>query len=236
VKVNFNIKLDPLDAKDIETIRHWRNDYQIMRHCRQSDFISDAEQERWFARQEADPSIKMYCIKTVIDGAEKLIGVAGLTSLDFVSRRAEFSLYIAPQFQRRGYGRCALILLFSHGFQNLNLEQIWGECFDGNPALKVFDGLGMKRDGVRRNFYFKDGRYLDAVLVSVLAAEWRSFLGNGCVLPVDAHRADSEQRLDSTSNSIDHNGAPPPAGRQRGNGATPTGDLAKENFSACPPQ
>jgi RimJ/RimL family protein N-acetyltransferase len=134
------------------------------------------DQEGWFERQAKDPSVRMYRIEF---GAEKLretVGVCGLTSLDFANRRAEFSLYIGPEHQQRGFGRRALATLLVHGFQNLGLNLIWGETFEGNHAAKMFESLGFKKEGTRRQFYWKDGRFIDAHLYSITRDEWMATL------------------------------------------------------------
>lgn len=101
-----------------------------------------------------------------------LYGVAGLTSIDWVNRRAEFSLYINPDCQSKGFGEAALRHLLKHGFEVLNLNLIWGESFDGNPAMRLFSRVGMRPMGVRRQFYFRDGKYLDAYLWDITKAEF----------------------------------------------------------------
>ncbi len=172
MKVDFSMFLTALDWPDAEKARVWRNDWRIMQWTRQSEFISDRDQRAWFDRQAADPTIKMYAVRTRCAGTDELVGVCGLTSIDWLNRRAEFSLYIAPNHQRCGYGREALKLLLKHGFENLGLNQIWGETFEGNPAIKLFAEIGMKLDGMRRDFYWKDGKFLAAHLISILAKEW----------------------------------------------------------------
>lgn len=152
-------------------LRMWRNDERIHSFCRQNKFITQDDQEEWFAKQRKDPSIRMFCVKTCMSG--QLVGVAGLTSIDYINSRAEFSLYIGPEHQRKGYAEDALKCLFTDGFRTLNLHQIWGETFDGNVALKLFEKLGMKVDGIRRDFYYKNGRYLNCTLVSILRDEWK---------------------------------------------------------------
>lgn len=157
-------------------VREWRNDYAIWQWCRQNDLISDVDQNRWFERQSTDPTIKMYKITVGFKKDDKPhvvpVGVCGLTSIDYVNRRAEFSLYIAPQFQGNDFGDKALRCLLSHGFKNLGLHVIWGEVFAGNPALKLFENLGIKREGTRRDFYFRDGKFIDAHLISIKEDEW----------------------------------------------------------------
>jgi RimJ/RimL family protein N-acetyltransferase len=162
-------------------IRAWRNDYKVWRWCRQNDFISDIEQVRWFERQAADPSIKMYKIvvkfENLAEDKSKIVtvGVCGLTSIDYINRRGEFSLYIAPAFQGNNFGRQALCCLLTHGFLNLGMHSIYGETFDGNPAIKMFESLGFRKEGTRREFYFRDGGFIDAHLYSMTEGEWKRY-------------------------------------------------------------
>jgi len=158
-------------------ILEWRNNYDIFKWCRQNDFISDASQREWFNKQHNDPTIRMYRIvwskKENAEWKKFLAGVCGLTSIDWIVRKAEFSLYIGTEFQGQNFGEIALDLLLDHGFHNLNLNLIWGEVIDGNPALKKFLQTGFEYEGKRRNFYYKDGEYLDAHLISFARKKWK---------------------------------------------------------------
>jgi len=107
-------------------------------------------------------------------GKHVLVGVCGLTDIDFANSRAEFSLYVAPALQQKGIGRAALSALLVHGFKNLGLNQIWGEVFNGNHALKMFQMLGFRVDGQRRQYYWKDGARVDTTLISMLASEFKA--------------------------------------------------------------
>jgi RimJ/RimL family protein N-acetyltransferase len=163
------ITLHALTREGIQQAREWRNDPSIWKWCRQNDAISDVAHERWFERQAQDQSIKMYWIMA----GEYRVGVCGLTSIDRDNRRAEFSLYISPREQGLGYARAALRTLLHHAFRNLGLHVVWGESFDGNPAIRLFLKLGFQPEGTRREFYFRDGKFIDAHLFSVTEDEWR---------------------------------------------------------------
>ena len=165
---NHGVHLNPLTSNDMETLRNWRNNPKIYSWCRQTDLISDINQSKWFQSISNDPSIKMFMISHGIND----LGVCGLTSIDYISRRAEFSLYISPEHQKKGYAKKALKTLLATGFENYNLNLIWGESFDKNPAIELFESLGMQYEGTRRQFYFKNGKYLDAHLYSITASEY----------------------------------------------------------------
>lgn len=165
IDYGFGARLAPLEPRHLEQARVWRNDWVIWQWCRQSNVISEPDQSDWYDRQRKDSTIKMYAIYP--REQERFSGVCGLTSIDALNRRAEFSLYIGPDMQGAGLGKEALKCLLHHGFGNLNLHIIWGETFDGNPAANVFEKLGFKKEGTRRDFYFKNGKYIDAHLFSV---------------------------------------------------------------------
>ena len=170
----LSVKLEPLDSYLKEIIRDWRNDPEIFQWCRQNTLISDAEQERWFENQSRDPKIQMFSITARTKDGLQPVGVCGFTDIDHFNRRAEFSLYIAREHHGRGFGKGALMTLFNHGFIDLGFNVIWGETFDNNPAAKMFEDIGMKKEGVRRDFYFKKGKFINAALYSILRSEWHS--------------------------------------------------------------
>jgi RimJ/RimL family protein N-acetyltransferase len=176
--MNLDLSLAAISRVDLPKLLEWRNDYRIWQWCRQNDLINELSHEAWFEWQAKDPATRMYKLLLKTSGAANVIGVCGLTSIDWQNRRAEFSLYIGPQFQRLGAGKMGLSLLLCHGFDNLGLNLIYGETFDGNPAAKMFEKLGFAKEGTRRNFYWRDGKYVDAHLYSLTREEW-SELRNG---------------------------------------------------------
>lgn len=146
----------------------WRNDPHIWKWCRQFTLIDGREQERWGEKISTDPTIKMFGVWVSHDG----VGVCGLTSIDRVNQTAEFSLYIAPEFQNKHYGEDALRTLCRHGFRDHNLNRIWGEVFDGNPAMTMFEKVGFKREGVLKQHYFRDGKFIDAIRIGLLREDF----------------------------------------------------------------
>jgi RimJ/RimL family protein N-acetyltransferase len=120
-------------------------------------------------QQDRDPTVRMWSIVAKKGGAA---GVCGLTSIDQLNQHAEFSLYIEPNSHRGGLGKRALATMLSHGFYTMNLNLIWGEVFEGNPALLLFERMGFIPEGLRRDFYFREGKFIGAHLISMRREEW----------------------------------------------------------------
>lgn len=165
----FGVYLDTLREENLHQYLQWRNDERIFKWCRQFDLITEREHQAWFEKIQTDPSTRMY---EMLDSVNlRLIGVCGLTSVDHKNQSAEFSLYVEPDFQGCGAGSKALKLLVKHGFENLNLNHIFGETFEDNPAAKVFEKLGFTKEGTRRQFYNRRGKFIDAHLYSMLRSD-----------------------------------------------------------------
>jgi RimJ/RimL family protein N-acetyltransferase len=173
IDFGYGVSLHSLKRANNEKYRTWRNDEKVRMWCRQSSLISELDQEEWFERQNFDPTIAMFEI--CVPG--NVVGVCGLTSIDRLNSRAEFSLYIGPEHWCNGYAKAGLLTLFKHGFQDLNLHRIWGESFAGNPAIRLFEKIQMLWEGVRYEHYFKSGRYIDAHLYYLTAGVFEAVHG-----------------------------------------------------------
>lgn len=174
IDYGYGVSLDVLDPREVERYRNWRNNYMVWRWCRQNKLITRDEQSLWFERQSKDPKIQMFEVWDTanLDHHNEARGVCGLTSIDLVNKNAEFSFYLAPECQGLGYSKPGLKTLFSYGFLELGLKSIWGETFEDNKAQHIFLSLGMMEEGRRRQFYFKNGKFTDAIMFSMLDTEF----------------------------------------------------------------
>jgi UDP-4-amino-4,6-dideoxy-N-acetyl-beta-L-altrosamine N-acetyltransferase len=165
IDYGLGVELQAFSSEDNNDARHCRNNPKVRGWCRQVGLIDWRQQDLWFDRQSDDPSIKMFSILQT--DSIGFLGACGLTDIDHINRRAEFSLYIHPSRHGKGFGRRALLTLLKFGFDELNLNRIWGETMEGNFAINLFETIGFEREGTRKEFYFKNGHYLDAHLISI---------------------------------------------------------------------
>lgn len=165
IDYGFGVILGPLQFGNLEFYRTERNLPEIRRWCRQRHLISLDDQEDWYERQRLDPTIQMF---EVIAPGGILAGVCGLTDIDHINQRAEFSLWIATHEQGQGLGEAALKTLCSYGFMELNLNMIWGETVGVNPGAQMFERCGFLQTGYRPSFYFKEGEWKDSYIYCLL--------------------------------------------------------------------
>jgi RimJ/RimL family protein N-acetyltransferase len=172
IDFGYGVTLNALRGDNLNVYLNCRNHPDIRKWCRQYDVISMRDHIKWYESLDGRKDVSMY---ELVNYSGTFVGVCGLTSIDRVNSRAEFSLYIKPDQQRKGYAKAGIKTLFSHGFLSHNLNVIWGETFEGNPALKMFLDLGMALEGTRHEFYYRDGHYIDCSLVSLSKREFKDY-------------------------------------------------------------
>lgn len=104
------------------------------------------------------------------------IGEAVLNDIDWINRAANFRIALAGQrYYGQGYGTEATRLILDYGFRTLGLHRIELEVYDFNPrAQRVYEKVGFVREGVRRDVLLWEGEYHSAIVMSLLADEYKS--------------------------------------------------------------
>ncbi|WP_179199450.1 GNAT family N-acetyltransferase [Streptomyces viridochromogenes] len=109
----------------------------------------------------------------------ELVGEVVLFEWDARARGCTFRTLIGPRGRGRGLGTEATRLIVGHGFEQLGLHRIELEAYGHNArALRVYEKVGFVREGVRREADFRDGRWLDWVLMAMLEQEWAAHRGH----------------------------------------------------------
>ena len=161
------VRLRALEPSDLARSLAWVNDPEIARFTGTLFPISMAEEQAWYERLRSDTSMRVLAIETA-DGVH--IGNGGFRDLQPVARKAELFLYIGDRSrQNAGLGTAAITELLRFGFQKLNLHRIWVRVFAYNErALAAFEKCGFTREGLLRDDQFREGRYHDTHVLSLL--------------------------------------------------------------------
>lgn len=168
------IKLRAIECEDLERLRDWRNALLETGVVRQWRYLNMNDQLRWFAEITAPDSRNL--MLGVCDSQGALIGVVGLTHLDWQKRCAEISIYIGDTEMRgKGYGEAALRALLDYGFGKVGLHRIFGEIYAHNEAnVHLFEKVGFALEGRLRHRQFHKGQWIDSLVYGMLEGEWRA--------------------------------------------------------------
>lgn len=100
-----------------------------------------------------------------------IVGFA-LIRLDFKSEIFELRR-IAISHKGIGYGKEAMIALLKYAFEDIKINRFWLDVYPDNAiGIKLYEGLGMHRDGVLRQNYKSERGYLDQIIYSMLKNEY----------------------------------------------------------------
>jgi RimJ/RimL family protein N-acetyltransferase len=166
--VNFRA----LEKGDLRQLRDWRNTEFVRRAAREYRLLSMDHQEKWFnSLFKKPPNNLMFGVE---NKQGKLIGVCGLTWINWKDRNAEASIYIGERdWQRKGAATDALRNLIKYGFETLNLHRIYAIIYEFNKAsIELFEKCGFRFEGRSREAHYIEGRYWDELIYSLLYGEY----------------------------------------------------------------
>jgi len=166
------VRLRAVEKKDLKQLRDWRNAPEVKKFTREYQELSMRNQLQWLDSLARDRNTIMFVVETK---KGKLMGCSGLTYIDWKNHRAEISIYIGDKkYRGKGYGADVMKTLMAHGFEELNLHMLFGEIFEYNKAnIRLFEKCGLKRDGILRHRLYRDGRYWNSIIYSILDSEWK---------------------------------------------------------------
>ena len=161
------------EPKDLEALYAQKNDPEVARALGGfSRGYSHRDIEAWIEHHRNHESEALWAIIAEdVDGP--CIGHVGLYEIDHRIRSAEFAVMIGDKsYWRRGVGRQVTDFAVRYGFEMLNLNRVHLSVLAGNePALALYGSLGFQHEGVQRQAQYKDGQFLDVVLMSILRSE-----------------------------------------------------------------
>ncbi len=102
------------------------------------------------------------------------IGNVGLYRIDRIALSAEYRIFLGHNaFRGKGLGTEAANLMISYAFDRLNFNKVWLGVNEINvAALKSYEKSGFVREGILRDEIYRNGRYYDAIRMSILRREY----------------------------------------------------------------
>lgn len=161
------------DYSDKEALVKYANSYNISRLLRdQFPFpYTDDDADAWLSQACNQPIETNF----VIANEKELIGAIGINLQDDVNRfTAEIGYWLAEPFWGKGITTLAVKKFTQFAFENFELNRIYANVFDGNPASeKVLMKAGYLKEGTLRKAVFKEGKFLDQYIYAILKEEFQ---------------------------------------------------------------
>jgi RimJ/RimL family protein N-acetyltransferase len=168
-----DIFLREIEAADLPTITAWRADRDVVdalvgnfRH------VNGDIDRRWY---DAYLASRANNVRLAICQREsgQCVGVVYLLNIHWINRSGEFGIQIGDRAARgRGIGESATRLMLQHAFGDLNIHRVYLSVLADNArAIRLYERIGFRHEGVQREAVFKCGRYIDLLTMAALASD-----------------------------------------------------------------
>lgn len=175
----LDVLLRAIEETDLELIREMINDPEIEKMTGGTSFpISMYQQKKWFESINNRSNELRLMIETKDKGT---IGLVALTDIDYKNGTAEFHAKLATSKNIRGsgFGTKAYCALINYAFYQMNLNCIYtGNIEYNNVTERVKEKIGFKKEGVLRERVYKNGKYYNIHVWSILKSDWEMLNAN----------------------------------------------------------
>lgn len=160
------MKLRAIEKKDLEIIRHERN--EDISFLRTPYFITEDMQDAWYHSIVSNRNYngRFYAF---LDASDKCVGYGAINPIQWENRIGEIGLMIFSGQRKKGLGELAVKELLNTAFNKLNLHTVYGEYYEcGNTVFwkKILrDVIHFETKLPKRKFW--DGQYYDSVYFSI---------------------------------------------------------------------
>lgn len=180
-KIPFYDKRDNFWSYDRITLREMRREDYLKNHemifDTQSCIMYDSEvklpdlPEELYPQEEAHLALQNEDnrIEFAIDNENgEYVGNINLCGMDHKNGKFSFSIYLLPEFRKKGYGKKALILVMTYCFEELRMHKMISCVNDGNASsAALMRSVGCQVEGVLRHEAYYHGAYVDVILYGV---------------------------------------------------------------------
>jgi RimJ/RimL family protein N-acetyltransferase len=168
------LSLTTLSAADAVTLARWQGDNEFLRlldaypaYPKNEVMVSE-----WIRNGQQAKDHFLFGIR--IHATDSLIGFLELGEVLWTHRTTWLSIAIGERsYWGQGYGYEAVGLALEFAFRELNLHRVQLTVFSYNErAIRLYEKLGFRREGVFREFLERDTQRHDMYLYGMLRSEW----------------------------------------------------------------
>jgi RimJ/RimL family protein N-acetyltransferase len=171
------VVLRPLDEGDYEALKAAMDDPDVTRLTGSHGEITEERARQWM-RTRKDQTDRLD-LAIVDQATAEVVGEAVLNEWDPDNESCNFRILIGPSGQGRGLGTEATRLILEYGIEQLGLHRIELGVYSFNPrAQRAYEKAGFVVEGVRREALLWDGEWVDSIVMSVLASDWKALRSN----------------------------------------------------------
>jgi RimJ/RimL family protein N-acetyltransferase len=167
------IRLRAREEADLEEMYRWINDWETVQYLASRYPRSRKVEREWLTAGDPAFGDTAFIVETLGEGQP--IGWLGLHEMAPEHREAHLGIAIGEaEYRDGGYGTDIMRTVARAAFDVMNLNRIELTVYDWNTrAIRVYEKVGYKREGLLREAMFRAGKWHDLVLMGLLRGEER---------------------------------------------------------------
>jgi RimJ/RimL family protein N-acetyltransferase len=172
-----NVRLRAVEASDLADFQRWLNDDEVTAGLLVSLPLSMADEQAWYENMLSTPVAEHpLAIEYQSESSWRTIGNCGISKIDVRARLGEAGIFIGDKScWDRGIGKRVMRLLLRYGFDGLNLNRVYLQVYTTNlRAIRCYEQVGFLREGCLRQDVYKNGKYIDVLIMGILRSEWEA--------------------------------------------------------------
>ncbi|MFA8435376.1 MAG: GNAT family N-acetyltransferase [Marinifilaceae bacterium] len=171
--MNEMIRLTELTREHLPNFYEWLNDEEVIKYSLTAfqKINAKSDIDKWFDSVLESRDMN----KAIVDEESGLcIGYAGISGISTVNRSGEYFIFIGDKkFWGKGFGTEVTRKVIDFGFDKLKLNRIMLTVSDENVGgVKAYTKAGFTGEGILRQACFRDGKFHNKIIMSILRKEW----------------------------------------------------------------
>lgn len=171
---SHRLRLRQINLNDVDDLYEYGSDDEVAKYVLWSKYQSKENAVDYIdmvMKKYAEGNFNAWAIE--LKDEEKMIGMIDFVAYNERHQRAELGYVLNQHYWGKGIMSEAAKLVLEHGFKTLKLHKISAGSIDLNVgSYRVMEKIGMKREGIHREHFIKDGVYYDIIMYSVLEGEY----------------------------------------------------------------
>ena len=169
-----NLYLREVRESDVtEQYYKWMNDPEVTQYLEARFYPNSLAKITDFVKsKDGDPNNVFLAI--IHKPTDEHIGNVKMGPINWIHRTAEIGIVLGEkEHWGKGFASETLNLVSDYAFKKLNLRKITAGCYANNKGSeKAFIKAGFAVEGIRKNHFFCNGRYVDYVLLGLFNKEF----------------------------------------------------------------
>jgi UDP-4-amino-4,6-dideoxy-N-acetyl-beta-L-altrosamine N-acetyltransferase len=163
IDLDRTVQLRVLNIRNEDFIREWMFTEGV---------ISEAEHFSWIERLKVDQT--QICL-VIVNGDTCPFGAVNLKKIDKKHKSAELGFYKTQNIDEKGLMTKSLTAFIDYSFDNLGLEKVYSEVFEGNVrSVNIHKKLMFAEEGFLRSHIVNGGTRIGVHLFGMLKIEWQN--------------------------------------------------------------